>query len=235
MKQLFFLCVTCLAISCTTVAQNKDAVEPSGTVVTREINLKPFTKLKASGVYELVLKQGADESIRIEADEALQAYFTIREGVNELEINTEKLKNIRWREGFKMKVYLTYKNLERMDLNMVGNVRSEGSLQFTQLTIDHNGVGNVTLDLKGNELNIENSSVGNITLTGRAQQARFVNSGVGNLRAGDFEVEEAVVDNTGVGNAEINASKKITANDSFLGKVRNRGGATLRTKKKVVI
>lgn len=82
---------------------------------------------------------------------------------------------------------------------------------------------------------MDNSSVGNITLEGSADEAIFKNTGVGNLKAGDFEVATVTIANTGVGNAEINASKKVTATDSFLGKINNRGSAELRKKNKVVI
>jgi hypothetical protein len=41
------------------------------------------------------------------------------------------------------------------------------------------------------------------------------------------------IDNDGVGSAEVNAAKEIKVRESFLGKVRNVGPATI--KKKVVI
>jgi hypothetical protein len=41
------------------------------------------------------------------------------------------------------------------------------------------------------------------------------------------------IENTGVGNAEVNAEKDLKVKDSFLGKVKNKGGATVRKMNRV--
>jgi hypothetical protein len=46
-------------------------------------------------------------------------------------------------------------------------------------------------------------------------------------------VQTMDIDNNGIGSAEVNAAKQLIVKDSFLGKVRNVGGADI--KKKVVI
>jgi hypothetical protein len=43
------------------------------------------------------------------------------------------------------------------------------------------------------------------------------------------------IDNNGVGSATVNAEKELKVKDSFLGKVRNKGNATVRKMNKVVI
>ena len=47
---------------------NKNVLEGNGKSVTRDVAVQSFSKLKASGVYELKLSQGDKESVRIEAD-----------------------------------------------------------------------------------------------------------------------------------------------------------------------
>ena len=132
-------------------------------------------------------------------------------------------------------VYVTFKKLKEMDLKMVGNVHSEKQLSFTDLNLKNKSVGNVDLDMKVNKLELDNKSVGNMKLSGKAQEAVVKHDGVGNLKAGSFVVQTMDIDNTGVGNAEVNAEKTLKVKDSFLGKVSNRGNAEMKKKNKVKV
>jgi Putative auto-transporter adhesin, head GIN domain len=134
-----------------------------------------------------------------------------------------------------MTVYIMFKNLKSMDLKMVGNVNSEGSLSFTDLSLDNKSVGNVDLTLNAQKLNIENKSVGNLKLSGKAESAVIKSNSVGSVKAADLLVQTMDIDNDGVGSAEVNAAKELKVKDSFLGKVRNTGSATAKRTNKVVI
>lgn len=96
-------------------------------------------------------------------------------------------------------------------------------------------MGNVDLDFTANKLKLNNASVGNVKLQGKAQTAVFKNSGVGNLRAGELVVQSLDIDNSGVGNAEVNAEKELKVNDNMLGRVTNKGAAPMKKANKVVI
>jgi len=82
---------------------------------------------------------------------------------------------------------------------------------------------------------MENQSVGSVKLEGSAENAIVKNSSVGSINAGNFVVQKMEIDNTGVGSATVNAEKELKYSDSFLGKVSNRGNATVKKKNKVVI
>jgi hypothetical protein len=60
-------------------AQDKnETIEGNGKVVTRDVTVSSFDALKASGLFELKLSQGSTESMKIEADENLLEYFTVK-------------------------------------------------------------------------------------------------------------------------------------------------------------
>lgn len=236
MKQTsLFLILAAAACLQTVRAQKQETLEGNGHLVTRAISIQPFTSLDASGVYELKLTQGNSEAVKIEADENLQHLFAVRNDGNTLVIEMKNLKNKNLRSKNKMRVHVQFKNLKALDLKTVGNVSSTNDLAFDNLALTNQSVGNVDLDLTAAKLNLENTSVGNITLSGRAEDAVIKNSGVGSLKAGDFVVQTLDIDNSGVGSAEVNAAKGLKVQDSFLGKVKNRGAASVRKKNKVVI
>lgn len=237
MKKILIVLLSGFVLAGSVNAQEKkeknETIEGNGKKLTREVTVSSFDALKASGVYELKLSQGDKESVKVEADENLQEYFTVRNDGNKLIIEMDKLKNKNLKNTNKMKVYVTFKKLKELDLSMVGNVISEESLSFDDLDLNNRSVGNVDLTMNASKIDIENTGVGNVKLSGKATNAVVKNSGVGSLQAGNFAVQTMNIENTGVGSAEVNAEKDLKVKDSFLGKVKNNGAATARKMNKV--
>jgi hypothetical protein len=237
MRRIFAAAAFSILVAQTAQAQDKDqkTIEGNGKLVTRNVDVKSFDALKASGVYELKLSQGATESVKIEADENLQELFHVRNDGSKLVIEMEKLKNTNLKTKNKMRVYVTFKKLKDLELSTVGGVSSEERLAFDDLEFSNKGVGNVELNLTANKISVENKGVGNVVLSGKAQEAVFTNKGVGNFEAGDFVVQTVDIENNGIGSAEVNAEKGLKVKDNMMGKVKNKGAAPARRKNKVTI
>ncbi|RYZ30219.1 MAG: DUF2807 domain-containing protein [Chitinophagaceae bacterium] len=236
MRKILLIAATSLFLAATVKAQKEksETIEGNGRTVTKEIPVSSFESLKASGVYELKLSQGNAESVKIEADENLQQYFTVRTEGKQLVIDMKEVKNKNMKLKNKLKVYVTFKELKEMDLSMVGNVQTD-ALKFSDLEINNNSVGHVDLNLSANTVSVKNNSVGQMKLAGKAQNAVVKHNGVGSLQAGDFVVQTMNIDNSGVGGAEVNASKELKVSDNMLGKVKNKGTAPVKKNNKVVI
>lgn len=238
MRKIFFATLAGLLIAGGAGAQEKgkgknETIEGNGKLVTRDVAVSPFESLKASGIYELKLSQGDKESVRIEADENLQEYFTVRNEGSSLVIDMKKLDNKNIKSKSKMRVYVSFKKLKQLDLGTIGNVASDEQLSFENLDMKNRSVGNVDLRLTAKKLDLTNTSVGNVKLSGNATDVVVKNTGVGSLQAGSFVVQTMNIENTGVGSAEVNAQKNLKVKDSFLGKVKNRGNAPLRKMNRV--
>ena len=208
-----------MTLPATTVFSQKDKdkepkIEGSGNVVTKEVAVQPFDQLEASGVFNVVLIQGAKESVKIEAEDNLQPLFEVKNDGSKLMVDMKKDSHFNSKK--KMTVYITFKNLKSMDLKMVGNVSSEGNLNF-------------------GDLSLANKSVGNLKLSGKANNAVIRSNSVGAIKASELLVQTMDIDNDGVGSAEVNAVKELKVKDSFLGKVKNAGSATAKRINKVVI
>ncbi len=236
MKKLLFAFAGSLLASVAIMAQKNEKQENivgNGNHITRDVTVSAFDALKASGVFELKLSQGNKESVKIEADENLQEFFTVRNEGNKLVIDMDKLKNKGLQKAGKLVVYITFKKLKSLDLSTVGNVMSEQSLSFESLDLDNHSVGNVDLNLNANKLDLENAGVGNVKLTGKASEAVVKNTGVGSLQASNFVVQTMNIENTGIGSAEVNAEKDLKIKDSSMGRVRNKGNGTVHKMNKV--
>jgi len=206
--------------------KNKEQIEGSGNIVTKDVAVKSFNELEASGVFSIYLEQGNTESVRIEADDNFQPLFEVKNEGSKLIIDMRHDVNIKTKEDSKgMKVYVTFKNLKYIDLNTVGNMSSEKKLSFDALEISNNSVGSINLNLSVKSFTLRNESVGNVKLAGNADEAVIQNNGVGSLKASDFVVQKLDIYNNGIGSAEVNAEKEFKVKESSLGRVSNKGSA----------
>ena len=239
MRKNLFLMLAITALGFSTMAQknnkydDKDRIEGSGNVITKDISVKSFDELDASGVFNLQLSQGDKETLRIEADDNLMDLFIIENEGSTLKIKMRKNSNFNSKK--QLKVYVTFKTLKSMNLGMVGGTSSDEKLKFADLKLKNQSVGSVSLNMTLQTLNMENQSVGSVKLEGSAENAIVKNNSVGSINAGNFVVQKMDIENNGVGSATVNAEKELKYSDSFLGKVSNRGNATVKKKNKVVI
>ncbi len=223
-----------VALVCTTMifAQDKDndsdkpKIIGSGKLVTKDIPVQNFDAIEASGVFSLVLSQGGKEGVKIEADDNLQELFEVKTDGGTLKIGMKK--NTNFDTDNKLKVYVTFNKLKNLELKMVGGTSNESQLNFDDLNITNKSVGSVKLNMSAKKLHIDNKSVGNVNLSGKADNVTIVNKSVGSISAADFVVQNLDIENTGVGSAEVNVEKECKVKDSFLGKVKNKGAATVK-------
>jgi hypothetical protein len=238
MKQLIkiSLAFSMLALGFSATAQkdkDKNRIEGSGNVITREIPVQSFDALDASGVFSVQLTQGSKEQVKIEADDNLQDLFEVKNEGSTLKISMKKNSNFNSKK--KLRVYITFRTLRSMELGMVGDFSSEGNLNFDNLSLANSSVGQVDLVFVAQKLDLKNTSVGSVKLSGKVDNAVIKNNGVGSLKATDLVVQTMDIENEGVGAAEVNAAKELKVKDSFLGKVRNVGSAPVKRMNKVVI
>ena len=239
MRKNLFLMLAITAFSFSMQAQkndkydDKDRIEGSGNVITKDISVNSFDELDASGVFNLLLSQGDKESLKIEADDNLMDLFIIENEGSTLTIKMKKNSNFNSKK--QLKVYVTFKTLKSMNLGMVGGTSSDEKLKFADLKLKNQSVGSVSLNMTLQTLNMENQSVGSVKLEGSAENAVVKNNSVGSINAGNFVVQKMDIENNGVGSATVNAEKELKYSDSFLGKVSNKGNATVKKKNKVVI
>ena len=233
MRKPLLIAAVALLLAVTVKAQKEknETIEGNGNIVTKEVPVSSFESLKASGVYELKLSQGATESVKIEADENLHQYFTVRNEGKTLVIDMKGMKNKNMKLKNKLRVYVSFKKLKEMDLSMVGDVKADAALSFADLEIENNSVGKVELDFSATTLKLKNNSVGKMKLTGKAESAVVTHNGVGSLDAGSFVVQTMNIDNSGVGGAEVNAAKELKVSDNMLGRVKNKGTAPRKNSK----
>lgn len=73
---------------------DKERIEGSGNVITKDITVKSFDALTANGVFNLQLSQGDKEAVKIEAEDNLMDLFIVENEGSTLTIKMKKDVNI---------------------------------------------------------------------------------------------------------------------------------------------
>lgn len=193
----------------------------NGNVVKKEIAIDAFSQLSIKGLFNTFLTQGETESLLIEIDENLLDILLVENVNGKLVVEMEEGKELK--KLTKANVYITLKNIDRLEVSGLGNLNCSNSLNLKKLNLIDSGLGSTKLDLYCQELDARISGLGGVTLKGAVSDVNIQFSGMGNLRAFDLISQNLSLRRSGIGNVEVTAEREITIRSSGIGNVRYKG------------
>lgn len=215
--------MSCFLNGCNAFA---DQVKGSGNVISKERKIEPFTQLKINGVFNVMITQGEKESLTIEADDNLvDLVETVNEG-SVLIIKQKKESNFK---PTKFNIYITIKDLVKLETSSVGNIVTKSQLNLKNFDLSSSCVGNIVFDINCEKFTADIQSVGDLNMKGKTNESIIKNSSVGNINAIDFISDILVLDNNGVGDVEVYAEKEITLLSNGVGNVNYKGNAIVKS------
>jgi len=191
-------------------------VRGSGDLKTEERDVSGFDEVHFSGMGNLIIEQGEEESLTIEADDNIIDLI-------ETDVRGDELK-IEFRRGFnivpttKIKYLLTVKDLNRIDLTGVGDIDCDG-FRAGDLEFHISGSGNIDFVIDADRLETHVSGLGDIDLEGKVDFHKVQISGSGKYDARDLESRECEVKVSGLGSATVNVSGELDIDISGAGNV----------------
>ncbi|WP_036678271.1 head GIN domain-containing protein [Daejeonella oryzae] len=194
---------------------------------TEERQVSGFNGISSSGSYDVKVKMGASESLKLEGDEDLlkDIETVVENGV--LKIRNKK-HNTGWnwkRNSGKVTVYVTAKSLNSITLSGSGDIKVEGTVKSEKLTNTLSGSGSISLTANANEYLGNISGSGKMMISGNAKHAIIKIGGSGNFEGRNFSTIDSDVKVSGSGNVSIKAEKTLDAMVSGSGNIRYSGNA----------
>jgi hypothetical protein len=211
-------------------------------VTKKALELPEFKSIYVNSNYTVYLKQTNKQEVTVEALTDIFSASDIKVENGILMINIErkpenpnkslwaKIDDIKVNPT--MKLYVSMKNIDELQVNSNGKIISENSLAANNLSLAVNGNGSMDVDVKGDILKAEVSGSGNMSLRGYATSIDALVSGSGNLNGFTCPVTSAKVKVSGSGSAELTVSDAIDAMVLGSGQVKHKGN-TKNTQKKV--
>jgi hypothetical protein len=169
-----------------------DCVESSGPIITKEVAVQPFKKIKVYRGIEVVITQGSEYKVEIVAGSNFIDNIEVRQNGDQLIFKDEVSCN--WVRAYgTTKILVTTPTLEEVYSKTDRNISSNGVLMFPSISfiaMDKDGdgesgagTGDFILDVNNDYLNIANNNVSRFFLSGQTNTANF------NFYFGDGRIE----------------------------------------------
>jgi len=224
MRSIFLLAASSLLLfsSCREIFAKR--IRGNGNVVTQTRSAGNFNSIDVSGSINVYVKQDSTPSIKVEADDNLQEYIeTIDEG-DVLRIRTREGFNIR--SSSQVKVYVSSPTFKKFEASGACDIFSDGQISnASEIEIDLSGSCNATMDLNTPRVSSEGSGATTLSLKGQTKDLSVEGSGSTNIKCLDLLSQNVELDLSGAGDAELNASTKISGSISGSADVRYKGNA----------
>lgn len=194
-------------------------VEGNGHVHQDTRTLPGFERIKVSGGFEIILKQGNEHAIEIEADDNLHPLILTEIENNTLYISSEN----RLKGSEDIQITITAPIFRRVRISGAVDLQTDGLIQSKALELDLSGAGDADMHLDVGELRVSMSGAGALELEGDAKIAHFNISGAGQIEAFELEAQTVEMDMSGAATAEVFAHESLSVSVSGAGSVRYRG------------
>ena len=202
-----------------------DSIDGNGEVVKEKRTISSFNKIDISGGYEVLINQGAEERLELEADENLLELIETEVKNNTLYIsNAKPIGNAE-----ALKLYITIVKLENIEASGAIELKNKGTLiQDNELKIKVSGAADIDLNVDVNTLNMSMSGASEITLEGKVRTLGIKMSGASDLDAEKLKTINSFIDISGAGSATVFAKKTLDVSVSGAGSVKYKGSPKVK-------
>jgi len=193
--------------------------EGSGPIVRKSLELKSFSEIVLKNNVEVFLSQGDVQLVEVKGQENIIALLNTEVGGDSWEIELDKC--ISTKEA--LEVHITVPNLDYIELNGSGSIRSRNNFKSELLSVFLNGSGDMDLDLQVKELETELNGSGDLQLKGATKQHDIILDGSGDINAEELNSDVVNIKVNGSGDVRVNVSYEINVDVNGSGDVYYKG------------
>lgn len=220
-KTLLSTILLIVFITSCTLAQKREFTE-------KDYPIQSFTSVEADIVGNIIYTQSSNTSVRVEGDKDLVDKLLVTADNEVLKLYFEgKQKNIGKK---KVTIYISSPVIEKINMEGVGNFKTEGDVQANSLVIDFEGVGNFEAkQLQCTNIKATYEGVGNLKLAGSTNFLELLSEGVGSVNTKELKAKKVVVKAGGVGSVKCYASEHIELDNNGVGSITYYGDPTVKS------
>lgn len=207
------------------------ATSGSGKTASESRSVGEFQAVKSAGSIDLVVRQGAQTSVQVSADDNLLPLLeTVVEGSGDSATLV-----VRWKRGESIyhrgraAVSIVTPKLSLVSAAGSGDIQVQG-FQTPALQVSVAGSGNAKLDnLSTDDLGIRISGSGDVAGQGRAAKMKVNIAGSGSVKLTELKSDDVSVSIAGSGDAAVNAEKTLSVSIAGSGDVTYTGAAMVKS------
>ncbi len=190
----------------------------SGDVITETRAVSNFYQIQLDGAGRLIITQGTEESLEIQAEDNIMPRLTAEVENSTLILGYPELT---WRTNIIPTHTITYRltvtDLTGLTINGAAQINIE-SFEAPSMAVAINGAGRVNINqLMVDSLDVRIAGAGSVEVAGEALDQTVSIEGAGNYQAGDFKTITTDISIDGLGNATVWAVDNLNVSISGAG------------------
>lgn len=217
MKYLYLLLIAATILSC------RNGIRGSGNIIKDTRKISEINSLSVSGAIKVDVKNGAIQSLIIEADDNIMPYVVNNVSDKNLSIKIKGINNVR---NATINVYLVVPSISKVTTSASAQVRSNEIIKNTdKLSFNASSGSLINLNVDAPSISADASSGADIILTGRTKNLMAESSSGSKVNLFALQAENASASASSGAAISISASVGVKANASSGGNIRYKGGA----------
>ena len=224
MKKLFFIIMALLTYS---VSNAQKTIVNDANAEVRSLN-ESFHSIKISGGIDLYLSQYETESIAVSAsaDKYKNDIKTVVEnGVLRIYFDGN---NWNGSGNKKLKVYVSFKNLDRLQASGACDVQVAGNINVPDLSLSMSGASEFKGAVSVNKLSLDLSGASDAKISGTAATVNIESSGASDVKGYELITENCTVRASGASDVNITVNKEMKVSASGASDIFYKGDCVIK-------
>lgn len=216
MKKYINICIALLFFACDSENAN-DCFQKAGNIVTQEVDVPFFTKIKVNRDVALILKEGPIQKVIVQTGQNLINDVTVNVVNEQLRITENNTCNF-VRDYNITKVYITAPNITEINSSTQFKISSDGILSYPELAIlseDYTdssviAVGEIELNLSATSVRVVGNNLTTFTLTGVTENLSVsLAAGDGRFHGGNLVANNVTFFHRGTNKLIVNPQSEL--------------------------
>ncbi len=227
MKKIVIAAILGLGLSAVQAQNEKNIVVDANAEVR---HASGFSAIEVSGAIDLYISQGTEEAVAVSAsaDEIRARIRTeVKGGTLHIYLDGKGLNWKIWGNN-KMKAYVTFKTLARLEASGACNIKATEVIKGEELAIELSGASDFTGEVAYNKVKLNTTGASQIRISGTAAFTSVDASGACTVKGYDLKTDMCRADASGASNIYITVNKELNAGASGGSSIYYKGTGLIR-------
>lgn len=220
--QLAIVLVSFLGMGCEELG---DCERGRGPIVSKQLDLPSFHRLKLSGSDKVILQQGPQQEVMVEGQQNIIDLIRLEVSQGEWDIRTRGCV----RQHDRMVYYITLPDIKGLSLAGSGDIIGENTFVSSEIEFEITGSGSITAAIETGAVDAEVTGSGKLILNGNTEVADIEITGSGECDAYSVQAKEVTVDIEGSGKAYVTAINRLKVDIRGSGQVYYTGNPVIHS------
>lgn len=199
-------------------------MEGEGGIITEELFLNEFSKIKLKTSGDVYLTQGDVQKVLVEGQQNIIHQLDLDVNGDTWEIEFDDCV----KDYEQLRFYITIPEIKELNISGSGMIYGENDFDLGDIRLRISGSGDIDIIGEAEDIDSKISGAGKIKLAGYSERFKLNISGSGDYRAFDLDTQDGDIKISGSGEAEVTVNDELDVEISGSGDVYYKGQPALR-------